>query len=491
MSVRLHNTLTRAVETLAPAREDLPFRMYCCGPTVYGPAHIGNFRTFLLQDVLRRVLALDGYAVRHVRNITDVDDKTIARSQREGVSLAEFTAGWTRKFHADCAALNLLPPHVEPSAVANIPLQIAMIEKLVAKGHAYAAADGSVYFKISTCPDYGKLSHLDLAALRTQSTNSAGTANDADEYARERVSDFALWKARKPEDGPNFWPSPWGNGRPGWHIECSAMSNHYLGDTFDIHGGGVDLCFPHHENEIAQAECATGHRHFAAHWFHCAHLMVDGAKMSKSLGNLYTLDDLRAKGATPAAVRYALVNGYYRSQLNFTLKALADAASALNKIRRAADKLLAAAGLTRADFAPPETLETVTAWGAFQPAWDALRDDLNIPAALGKFFGALPAVTAGDRPLEAVRADLSGLGNFLYALGIRIFEDAEQEAENEKQGDSAAAGSPPAEVAALAERRWAAKQARDFAGADALRAELAALGWRSIDRKDGYSLERA
>jgi cysteinyl-tRNA synthetase len=460
--------------------------MYCCGPTVYGPAHIGNFRTFLLQDVLRRVLQLDGTEVRHVRNITDVDDKTIRRSQEEGLSLHDFTAKWTEKFRQDCAALNLLPPHVEPSAVENIPLQIAMITKLIANGHAYTAPDGSVYFKIHSCADYGKLSRLDTSTLRAQDLNSAGTVNNSDEYARESVNDFALWKARKPADGPNFWQSPWGEGRPGWHIECSAMSTHFLGETFDLHGGGIDLCFPHHENEIAQAECATGKKDFAAHWFHCAHLMVDGAKMSKSLGNLYTLDDLRARHATPTEVRYTLIAGHYHSQLNFTLKGLADAASALTKIRKGADKLLEKCGLTRADFAPLATPETLTAYGEFQGAWDTLRDDLNIPGALGKIFGVLAVATAPERDAAQARADLSGLGNLLYALGLDLYASAGKT----DDAGAGAADAVPAEVVALGERRWATKQAKDFAGADALRAELAALGWKSVDRKDGYSLEK-
>lgn len=483
MAIRVHDTLSRSIKPLVPREPGIPYRMYCCGPTVYGPAHIGNFRTFLIQDVLRRTLQMDGLEVRHVRNITDLDDKTIYRSQETGVPLHEFTEKWTHKFHDDCAALNLLPPHVEPSAVEHIPLQIAMVEKLIANGHAYKTSDGSVYFKIHTCHDYGKLSHLNLDALRTQETNSAGVANDADEYERESVSDFALWKARKPSDGPNFWPSPWGDGRPGWHIECSAMSTHYLGETFDLHGGGIDLCFPHHENEIAQAECATKEKGFAAHWFHTMHLMVDGAKMSKSLGNLYTLDDLRTRGATPMAVRYALISGHYRSQLNFTLKSLADAGAALSKIERAAERLLARCGLERADFAPLSIPEKNTTWGEFQGAWDMLLDDLNVPGALGRLFSALTKVNSPERTPAQARADLSGLGNLLYALGLVLFTGNPDE-------NAGAEAEIPAEVVALGERRWAAKQARDFATADTLRIELGKLGWKSLDRKDGYVLER-
>ncbi|MDR0535377.1 MAG: cysteine--tRNA ligase [Puniceicoccales bacterium] len=506
MAICVHDTLSRTVKPLAPREPGTPYRMYCCGPTVYGPAHIGNFRTFILQDVLRRALQMDGVEVLHVRNITDVDDKTIRRSQEEGVSLGEFTQKWTRKFHADCAALNLLPPHIEPSAVEHIPLQVDMIKNLMERGHAYRTPDGSVYFKVRSFPEYGKLSHLEPESLRTQDTNSAGDLHTADEYGREHAHDFALWKARKPEDGRNFWPSPWGEGRPGWHIECSAMSTHYLGGTFDLHGGGVDLCFPHHENEIAQAECSTGERGLAAHWFHCAHLMVDGVKMSKSLGNLYTLDDLRAKGASPAALRYALVAGHYRSQLNFTLKGLSDATSAIAKIQKAARKLLARAGLEPADFAPPEVLETVTTWGIFQKAWDCLRNDLNIPSMLGQLFAALPRATMPGRTLEEVRADLSGLGNLLYVLGIKLFEESAKNAKDPDAADGVNGGANPVIVAGndgvaaaaqtdvpeaireLAERRKKAKEARDYATADALRAQLEGLGWKLTDSKAGHIL---
>ena len=474
MPVLLHDTMSRETRPLLPRRPDGVYGMYCCGPTVYGPAHIGNFRTFVIQDTLRRTLEVAGLEVRHVRNLTDVDDKTIRGAQAAGTTLAEFTRGWTDKFHRDCAALNLLPPQVEPSAVAHIPQQVRMIEALVARGHAYVAKDGSVYFKVCSCPDYGKLSRLDRSRLATQSTNSAGEANDADEYDRESAADFALWKARKPEDGPNFWPSPWGDGRPGWHIECSAMSLEHLGATFDLHAGGVDLCFPHHENEIAQSECATGVKGFAAHWFHSAHLMVEGEKMSKSLGNLHTLDDLAAKGWSPMEVRWALLSGHYRSPLNFTFKGLEDARSALAKLERGADALLAAAGFTRGEFAPPTRHETQVAWGRFAPAWERLCDDLNVPGALGELFKVL-----AHPPADAAQArqDVAGLARLLFALGIIPFAPKP-------------AAEAPAEIRALAERRWAAKQAKDFAGADGLRAQLAAAGWTMLDRKDGYELRK-
>ena len=313
------------------AEDGKQLRFYCCGPTVYAAAHIGNFRTFVVQDVFRRVVELGGLRTKHVRNITDVDDKTIRNSCAQGVPLQEYTAVWTDKFHADCKALNCLPPHVEPGAVAHIPEQIELVQMLMDKGHAYQSDDGSVYFRISSYADYGKLAHLDRQSLKLGET--ANTRADTDEYEKDSVADFVLWKARRPEDGPNFWPSPWGEGRPGWHLECSAMSHKYLGDTFDLHSGGVDLVFPHHENEIAQSRCACG-GHSARHWFHVTHLLVDGAKMSKSLGNMYTLDQLQAMGYTPAALRYLLAAGYYRRPLNFTLAGMKDATAALNKLGR-------------------------------------------------------------------------------------------------------------------------------------------------------------
>lgn len=471
MKPSIHNTLSRRKEELAPSGE--VFGMYCCGPTVYGPAHIGNFRTFLAQDVLRRVLECSGMKVRHVRNITDVDDKTIRESRRLGVSLADFTKKWTDKFHADCEKLNMLPPSVEPRATEHIAEQLEMVSKLVENGHAYAAGDGSVYFKISSDPDYGRLSGLDRRTLATQGLNSAGEANLADEYERESVSDFALWKGRKEEDGENFWKSPWGEGRPGWHIECSAMSTKYLGPTFDLHGGGVDLCFPHHENEIAQSECSSGIKPYVKYWFHSAHLMVEGAKMSKSLGNLYTLDDLLSRGYSAQQIRYALISGHYRQQLNFTFKGLDDAKSALSKLAKSLSSALKRAGMSGGDFKnlikPGAKLEG-TVFGA---AWDALCDDVNVPKTLGEMFAALPKLGDSGENLEA-------FGALLYALGLDPLDGGEEEAEE-----------APEEIAELARQRWEAKKAKNFALADELRGKISATGWTVLDAKDGFSLKKA
>jgi len=451
MAIRLHDSLTREVRELKPAHADGVFRFYNCGPTVYAPAHIGNFRTFVVNDVIRRLLELEFGAdkVKHVRNLTDVDDKTIKRARDEGRPLADVTRQWTEKFHADCAALNCLPPHVEPTATGHIREQVDMIEVLMKKGNAYRAPDGSVYFKVSSFDRYGRLSRVKERELQMGSALKAQAA-DADE--KEDGSDFALWKAHKPDDGANAWDSPWGRGRPGWHIECSAMSKKHLGETIDLHTGGVDLLFPHHENEIAQSECCNG-ADFSRHWYHSEHLLVDGKKMSKSLGNLYTLDDLKAKGFSPMALRYSLLMGHPRKQLNFTLDSLHAAEKALGTLRNFRASL-APAGGDAALFA------TVHA---------ALADDLNTPGALGALF---TVVNRGPQGVE-----LAAFDRVLFALGLKLDEPAAPKADI------------PAEISALAANRWAAKQAKDFAAADALRKELAAAGWSMLDRKDGYSLE--
>ncbi len=456
------------------AREERPvlpmdgeaFRFYCCGPTVYGPAHIGNFRTFTVQDTFRRVLELSGLRTKHVRNLTDVDDKTIRRSLEEGRSLEEVTSFWRDKFHADCAALNLLPPHVEPSAVEHIPHQIAMIQTLVEKGHAYQAADGSVYFKISSFSGYGHLSHLETRELQF------GAAVDSDEYEKEGVADFALWKARKPEDGPNFWPSPWGEGRPGWHLECSAMTRQYLGDTFDLHSGGVDLIFPHHENEIAQSECCTG-QEFSRLWFHINHLLVEGQKMSKRLSNLYTLDELKAMGHTPVRIRFVLLSGHYRTPLNFTLDSLTAARQALGRMAKAEKALASQAALAERPLY--ESLCGQGNEGPFAPAFEALLDDLNTPEALGRIFAAINRLKPAElTPVEAAAA-WRNLHFVLAAFGFDLAGEGEEDR----------AEAPP-EVLALAQQRWEAKKAKDWATADSLRQQIDALGWIVKDGKEGF-----
>ena len=462
-ALKLHDTLTRTDREVKPL-DGKTLRFYCCGPTVYGPAHIGNFRTFVAQDVMRRVVEASGTETLHVRNITDVDDKTIRDSQKSGQSLINFTRGWTEKFHADCASLNLLPPQVEPSAVAHIPHQIAMIEKLVAKGHAYAAADGSVYFRVASFKDYGRLSHLEDRELRLGASEAA-SATDSDEYSKDSLTDFALWKARKPEDGANYWPSPWGEGRPGWHLECSAMILEYLGEDFDLHSGGVDLIFPHHENEIAQSCCST-HGQFAHHWMHVAHLMVDGGKMSKSLGNLYTLADLQQRGYTAAEVRYVLISGHYRAPLNFTFHSLDSARQALQKLAKA-DKNLSSLASSITPSSP----------GPFQDAWETLLNDLNVPGALGGIFGLLNKIKPLAISAEDAATVRNGLHFMLKALGI-LLPPVQQEA----------AADVPADIQSLAQQRWDAKQTKDWTAADSFRKQLEAAGWLIKDSKEGFTV---
>ncbi len=490
MAIKLFDSLTRETRELQPSQPDGVYRFYNCGPTVYAPAHIGNFRTFVVNDVIRRLLELEFGAarVKHVRNLTDVDDKTIRRSREEGRPLAAVTKQWTDKFHADCDALNCLRPHVEPTATGHIREQVDMIDVLMKKGHAYRAPDGSVYFKVTSFDAYGRLSRVKERELQLGAALKA-TAADADE--KEDVSDFALWKAHKDEDGDNAWDSPWGRGRPGWHIECSAMSKKHLGETIDLHTGGVDLLFPHHENEIAQSECCNG-RTFSRHWYHSEHLLVDGKKMSKSLGNLYTLDDLTAKGFSPMALRYALLMGHPRKQLNFTLEGVGGAMKTLGNISQLVRELGEHCGALSSEQALKGILERAdqSSWGQFSEAWDKLRNDLNTPGCLGAAFDAFHQIQG---KLHRKLAEISRTEiEVNFAASVRLFQDGlgiRLDLSPAVARFTASKSEAPAAIAALAAKRWAAKQAKDFAAADALRKELAAAGWSMLDRKDGYSLE--
>src|SRR5690606_34693612 len=328
MAIRFYNTLTRSLDEFVPI-EPGHVRMYACGPTVYQPPHIGNYRTLLFNDLVHRYLEWRGYRVRFVMNLTDVDDKTIAGAREQGISLEEFTAPVIRSFFRDLETLGVKPADAYPRATRHVGQMIELISRLLERGHAYTTDDGSVYFDITSFPEYGKLSRVDLSATRK------GERVAADEYEKGDIRDFALWKAARDADREvgAVWPTPWGEGRPGWHIECSAMSIAELGETFDLHTGGEDLIFPHHEDEIAQSEGATG-KPFVNYWLHVKHLLVDGAKMSKSKGNVYTLRDLTEKGYTAAAIRYLLLSAHYRHELNFTFDGLQNAQSA---IRRALD----------------------------------------------------------------------------------------------------------------------------------------------------------
>ncbi|HEX9785826.1 MAG TPA: cysteine--tRNA ligase [Opitutaceae bacterium] len=450
MAIRLFDSLSREIRELKPGSADGVFRFYNCGPTVYGPAHIGNFRTFVVNDLIRRLLELEfgPEKLRHVRNLTDVDDRTIGQARKEQRPLQAITDHWVRVFHEDCDALNLLRPHVEPTATGHIAEQVGMIETLMERGHAYAAADGSVYFKIASFPGYGGLSRI-----RERELKATITTADADH--KDDIGDFALWKAHKAdEDGDVRWPGPRGAaaGRPGWHIECSAMCREHLGDTLDLHTGGVDLLFPHHENEIAQSECCNGVP-FSRHWYHNEHLLVNGTTMSKSKGNYYTLRDLLAKGCSAEGVRYALLAGHPRKQLNFTLDSLHAAEKALATLRHYRAPLPSSGG-------DPD---------AFAPVHAALRDDLNTPAALGALFTIVNKGPGGGGTVAFDRV--------MFAFGFKLETPAIAQAE------------APAELTALAEKRWAARLARDFKTADALRGEIQAAGWQMLDGKEGYKLE--
>ncbi|MCC5790107.1 MAG: cysteine--tRNA ligase [Opitutales bacterium] len=478
MPLLLHDTFTRQLKEIRPS-DERSLRFYCCGPTVYAPAHIGNLRTFVLQDVFRRTVEATGIPVRHVRNLTDVDDKTIRAANEHNLPLEDFTRPWITRFQADCQSLNMLPPSEEPAATAHIPEQIKLIETLLAKGHAYATDDGSVYFKVTSFPTYGKLSRLDEREL--QSIAPEGP-QDADEYEKADRSDFALWKGRKAEDGEVYWNAPWGQGRPGWHLECSAMSMAALGQTLDVHGGGVDLVFPHHENEIAQSEACTG-QIFVHHWFHCAHLMVEGEKMSKSLGNMYTLEDLTKDGLSPLVVRFVLLSGHYRQQLNFTFNALHAANEAMRKFSQTLLRILPRAEIDLETFrqwcSTPGDENKLFAESTLLNAWNLLCRDLNTSGAWGQLMKQRGQWEKEKDP-KILQRDLRALAHLLYALGL---DQLPFTPKKEKTNPEA-----PAEIRALAEDRWKAKADRDFTTADQLRESLKQKGWLVKDSRDGYTL---
>lgn len=472
--LKLYNTLSRKIEDIVPVNADNKLRIYCCGPTVYNYAHIGNFRTFLAHDLLHRMLKVCGYDVIFVRNITDVDDKTIKNSIISNVSLKEFTEKWTKIFHEDMVSLNILPPTVEPRATDHIAEQIELIQELIDNNCAYIAKDGSVYFRLKSFQEYGKLSRIKLENLHTQECNSAGNKNLSDEYDRDSVQDFALWKSRKSEDGDVFWQSPWGEGRPGWHIECSAMAMKYLGEEIDIHCGGIDLCFPHHENEIAQTECIT-HKTFAKHWFHSAHLQVEGQKMSKSLGNLLTLSDLKLKNYDPCVVRYCLLSGHYRQSLNFTYSGLQSAASSLEKIR---NKLcLLKCKVSR-------NLEFIDDWTIFNNAFQALLLDLNVPKCIGEIFKVLNNFSNDSLLDDSVKKIFEReLSVLMYILGVENFFTNIDVLSVRNENIII-----PEEITQLAEERLLLKKEKNFARADKLRMQIVDKGWSIKDTKDGYEL---
>ena len=489
MSLSLFNTLARGVQAFTPLDPaGKKVGLYCCGPTVYDFAHIGNWRTFVFGDLVRRYLDFKGYALTHVMNITDVEDKIIKRVRESKTTLREFTGQYETAFLDDMKALNCLMPHHTPRATEHIPEIISLIEKLIARGIAYQAADGSVYFSIEKyrgcgC-NYGQLVKLNFEEMR------AGARVASDEYDKESLADFALWKQRVPDDGDVFWPSPWGEGRPGWHIECSAMSMKVLGASFDLHLGGEDLKFPHHEDEIAQSEGATG-KPFVKYWLHGAHLLVEGKKMSKSLGNFFTLRDLLAKGFTGREVRYLLLTAYYRATFNFTLDGLTGAKSALERIDECVGKLREIASGTLPSDNNSQLITKFTT---------ALDDDLNISAAWAVIFEWVRQMNIWYGVEEDARsmADLTqgNLADRLKAYNAKraskaATELAAWEKVNAVLGiGTAPEAEAPAAIVALLEARQAARKAKDFRRSDEIRDELKAKGWLIEDSPKGPKLKR-
>jgi cysteinyl-tRNA synthetase len=446
------NTLTRRKEVFTPI-EPGKVGLYTCGPTVYGYAHIGNFRAFIFEDLLKRWLEYRGFKVTHVMNITNVDDKTIRDSQKHGIPLKKYTEQYTQAFFEDIQALNIKPADVYPRATEHIAEMTALIKTLMQKGYAYRGEDGSIYYAISKFPDYGKLSHINVQAL------IAGARVKSDEYAKEEAQDFALWKAWTPEDGEVFWETELGKGRPGWHIECSAMSMRYLGETFDVHCGGVDNMFPHHENEIAQSEAATG-KPFVRYWLHNEHLLVEGKKMAKRFGNFYTLRDLLAKGHDPMAIRFLLLSTHYRQQSNFTFEGLEAAHATVLRLRNFVRRLLDAEGAGSGGKIAELTAQVQAGFGG------AMDDDLNVSVALAALFDFVRDVNnlldtnkVSRAEAEAVVELMAGFDGVLGVVGKVETEET-----------------LPKQAEALIKMREEARKRRDWKRADEIRVQLKELG---------------
>jgi len=464
---RLFNTMSREVEPFAPA-DGQTVRMYTCGPTVYNPAHLGNFRSFLFEDLLRRVIALRGWVPRQVMNLTDVDDRIIARAAERGQTITEMTEPVIEIFHRDREFLRIQAAEMYPRATRYIPEMIALVERLMANDVAYQADDGSVYFSISRFPGYGRLSRLDTREIK------AGARVSQDEYSKENAQDFALWKAAKPEDERvgAVWESPWGRGRPGWHLECSAMAMKELGETLDIHCGAVDLIFPHHEDEIAQSEGATG-KPFSRVWCHGDFLLIDETKMSKRLGNVATVEGLRAERIPSVAFRHFVFSTHYRKQLSMSAEALEGSTEAVRRIGDFAERLKSATGGTPALREAADEAE--------RTAEDALFDDLNAPEAMAALFTFIRKGNAeldrrgGDiEALERARLVFARIDGVLDLVPERIAEDASISGWVEER---------------LVARR-AARERRDYAAADAIRKEIEGAGIAIEDGAAGTRWKR-
>jgi cysteinyl-tRNA synthetase len=469
--IRLYNTLTGQPEPFVP---QIPGQIgiYTCGPTVYDYAHIGNYRTFVFQDILRRFLKLRGFKLNHVMNLTDVDDRIIANAAAAGVSIRAYTEKFVQAFFDDCKTLSIEEPEHWIRATDYIDDMVKLIQRLQEKSFTYEG-EGSIYYRIAKFPNYGKLSKIDLTGIQ------AGARVDNDRYEKESARDFALWKAPKP--GEHFWETPIGPGRPGWHIECSAMSMKLLGETIDIHTGGIDLAFPHHENEIAQSEGATG-KLFVRYWMHAEHLLVEGEKMSKSLGNFFTLRDLFAKGYKPSALRFALASVPYRRQLNFTFDGLQQAASAVERLRNFSDRL--AKGKFPSGNQPSMAERIAKAAQDFDAG---LSEDLNTAIALAAVYDLVrEANTAMDKG-DFRQSDVAAVQEFLAAFDKIFAVIADTDAEKLQAlgyGDAAGAMSD-ADVEKMVADRQDARKRRDFAASDRIRKELAERGIILEDSRDG------
>ncbi len=484
--LKLYNTLTRKVEVFKPIKPGF-VGMYSCGPTVYNFAHIGNFRSFVFYDLLKRYLQYKGFKVKHVMNITDVDDKTIRDSKKEGLSLKKFTEKYTKYFIEDLQTLNIKLPDVMPKATEHIKEMVFLIKKLLEKGYAYKADDGSTYYNISKFKDYGKLSGINTAELK------AGARVKQDEYNKENVQDFALWKAYSKEDGDVYWDTELGRGRPGWHIECSAMSMKYLGETFDIHTGGIDLVFPHHENEIAQSEAATGKK-FVNYWIHCEFLKVDGKKMSKSLGNFYTLRDVLNRGYNPLAIRLLLLATHYRQQLNFTFKALESAERTLEKIQEFIRNILDVISDNKSTKTNEEVTRIVES--TRRDFEEAMDDDLNISKALASIFDFMTRVNKMIARAELSSKDAQLVYDFMLkidnVLGLKLNElkprekiKEEMEIKNDDIIKTLLENLNEENIKKLIMIRNYLRNTKKFELADSIRSELSKRGILLSDTKEG------
>ena len=498
MSLKIYNTLNRRKEDFKPINDNI-VKMYTCGPTVYNYAHIGNLRSFMFEDILRRTLKLFGYKVKQVMNLTDVEDKTIRSSIASGIPLCEFTQKYKDAFFKDLDTLKMERAELYPSATDHIKEMIKLVQILVGKGYGYQTEDGSVYYSIRKFPEYGKLAKIDMKNQRV------GTRVKDDEYEKDSVADFALWKAWTKEDGDVYWESPWGKGRPGWHIECSAMSMKYLGKTFDLHTGGVDNMFPHHEDEIAQSEAANGIK-FVNYWMHCEYLIVNNQKMSKSLGNFYTLRDLIEKGYKPEEIRWVLISTHYRKKLNFTFKACEQAREALKSfsnmfirlseiknsecksenldipqevharsVLKINDRFAASFSSLNVDDKDVYDFVGYTIQEHLAEFKKSLGDDLNISGALGAVFNLQKETNKLIDKSMMSKDDADKIINtykeFNKVLGVFSFDNLQV--------------SVPEEVVRMAEERQTARKNRDFAAADELRDRIKATGWIVEDTPNG------